>query len=167
MLENQKVLVKNMTNHKVGFTCVNFPNFYEFNGGQVLPVKWEHLEDAAYSTGVRYMFENAMLRIEPTTENYSEVMENLQLSHLAEQIDNSLGYAEAKKLLSVTPLAANYAKIKNHLEMGTATTKENIAKAALELKIKDYMVNTWVKKATNIDVIKALELNEAAPEIKE
>ena len=167
MKENQKVLIRNLTNHTVGFGCVNFPAHYDLNAGQLLSVKWEHLEDASYSKGFRYMLENAMLKIDPKTENYEEVMDELQLSHLKEVIDNSLSYEDAKKLLSVTPLAANYSKIKEQLNSGTQTTKEKIAKAAIELKVKDYMVNTFIKKATNIDVIKTLELNESSSEEKE
>ena len=164
MKENQKVLINNLTNHEVGFKCVNFPSSYNFNGGQTLAVKWEHLEDASYSKGFRYMLENAMLRVDPKNDNYEEIMDELQLSHLKEVIDNSLSYEDAKKLLSVTPLAVNYNKIKTQLDSGTPTTKENIAKAAIELEIKDYMVNTFIKKATGIDVIKTLELNSSSEE---
>lgn len=167
MLENQKVLIRNLTNHVVGFSCVNFPAHYDLNAGQVLAVKWEHLEDASYSNGFRYMLKNAMLKIDPKTENYEEVMDELLLTEFKEVIDNSLSYDDAKKLLAVTPLAINYNKIKEQLNSGTQTTKENIAKAAIELKVKDYMVNSFIKKATNIDVIKTLELNESSSEEKE
>ena len=44
--------------------------------------------------------------------------------------------------------------------------KKNVAMAAIELKIKDYIVNTAIKEATNIDVIKALELQET-PKVEE
>jgi hypothetical protein len=166
MKENQKVLVKNLTNHEVGFKCTNFPATYNFNPGQVINVKWEHLEDASYSRGMRYMLTNGILRIEPKTENYSEIMDELQLTDLKEVIDNSITYEEAKKLLSIVPIQVNYGIIKKHLEKGTITTKQNIASAAIELGIKDYTLNTLIKKATNIDVIKTLELNEA-PEKEE
>lgn len=160
MKENQKVLIKNLTNHEVGFNCPNFPNSYILNPGQVMGVKWEHLEDASYSKGMRYMFVNGILKIDPKTENYSEIMDELQLEDLKEIIDNSLSYEEAKKLFSIVPLQVNYGIIKKHLETGTVTTKQNIASAAIELGIKDYTLNGIIKKATNIDVVKTLELNE-------
>ena len=166
MKENQKVLVKNLTNHEVGFKCINFPVVYNFNPDQTIGVKWEHLEDASYSRGMRYMLTNGILKIDPKNENYSEIMDELQLSDLKEKVDNSLSYGEAKKLLSVTPIQINYAIIKKHLETGTITTKQNIASAAIELGIKDYTLNDLIKKATNIDVIKTLELNKA-PEKEE
>ena len=166
MLENQKVLVKNLTRYEVGFSCTNFPNVYNFNPGQTISVKWEHLEDASYSKGMRYMLTNGILRIDPKTENYSEIMDDLQLGEYKEIIDNSLTYEEAKKLLSITPIQVNYGIIKKQLETGTITTKQNIASAAIELGIKDYTLNGLIKKATNIDVIKTLELNKA-PEKEE
>ena len=164
MEENFKVLIKNLTNHEVGFACINFPNRYNFMGGQVLSVKWEHLEDATYSQGMRYLLENAYLKIMPNTERYSEIMDELQLSHLKEIIDNSLSYDDAKKLLGITPISTQYGVIKKHLKEGTETTKENLSKAAIELKIKDYTINAAIKNATGIDVIKTLELKEEPKE---
>lgn len=164
MLENQKVFIKNLTNHEVGFRCVNFSNNYIFNPGQVIGVKWEFLEDAAYSRGLRYMFENGVLKIEPTNNNYDKIMDELQLNDYKEIIDNSISYNEAKKLFQVTPLQVNYGVIKKHLAEGTETTKQNIAAAAIELKIRDYTLNGLIKKATNIDVIKTLDLNSTPEE---
>ena len=160
MKENLKVLVKNLTNHEVGFACINYPNRYNFMGEQILPVKWEHLEDAAYTQGMRYLFENGYLKIMPNTEDYSEVMEELQLSNLIEVIDNSLSYNEVKKILSTVPLSTQYGVIKKHFKEGTETTKQNFANAAIELGIKDYTINTVIKKATGIDVLKTLELKQ-------
>ena len=159
MLENQKVLIKNLTNHEVGFACVNFPNRYNFNAGQTLADKFEHIEDAIYSRGMQYMINNGILKIDSKTENYERVMEELQLSDKKEIIDNSLSYEEAKKLFKVSPLQVNYAIIKKHLTEGTEQTKKNIASAAIELEIRDYTLNGIIKKATGIDVIKTLQLN--------
>lgn len=164
MLENQKVLIKNLTNHSVGFGCANFPNHYEFGPGQTIPVKWEHLEDAGYTKGLRYLFENTYLKIMPETENYEEIMENLQLTHLKEVIDNSLSYEEVKKILNTNPLSTQYGLIKKQLNEGTITTKENFAKAAIELEIRDYVVNNAVKQSTGIDILKTLELNSTSKE---
>ena len=164
MLENQKVLIKNLTNHSVGFGCANFPNHYEFGPGQIIPVKWEHLEDAGYTKGLRYLFENTYLKIMPETENYEEIMEDLQLTHLKEVINNSLSYEEIKKILSTNPLSTQYGLIKKQLNEGTITTKENFAKAAIELEIRDYVVNNAVKQSTGIDILKTLELNSTSKE---
>ena len=160
MKENQKVYIKNLTNHSVGFSCVNYPNHYELAGEQVLPVKWEHVEDASFGQGMRYLLNNGYLKIMPNTENYEEIMDELQLSYLKEVIDNSLSYSEAKKILSTVPLSTQYAVIKKQLKEGTETTKQNITNAALELGIKDYTVNTAIKNVTGIDVLKTLELKE-------
>lgn len=160
MKENLKVLVKNLTNHEVSFACINFPNQYNFMEGQTLPVKWEHLEDAAYTRGLRFLFENGYLKIMPESENYSEIMDELQLSSLKEVIDNSLSYSDAKKILGKVPLSTQYAIIKKQLKEGTETTKSNLANAAIELGIRDYTINTAIKNATGIDVIKTLELKE-------
>ena len=168
MKENQKIYIKNLTNHIVGFSCINFPNHYELAGEQVLPVKWEHVEDASFGRGMRYLFNNGYLKIMPNTENYEEVMDELQLSYLKEFIDNSLSYSEAKKILSTVPLSTQYAVIKKQLKEGSEITKQNITNAALELEIKDYTINTAIKNATGIDVLKTLELKvEPEKEIKE
>lgn len=158
MKENQKIYIKNLTNHSVGFSCVNYPNHYELAGEQVLPVKWEHIEDVSFEPGMRYLFNNGYLKIMPNTENYEEVMDELQLSHLKEVIDNSLSYSDAKKILSTIPLSTQYGVIKKQLKEGTEITKQNITNAAIELGIKDYMINTAIKNATGIDVLKTLEL---------
>ena len=160
MNENQKVLIKNLTNHEVGFLCPNSHKNFVFASGQTLPVKWEYIEDVQYDRGFRYFFENGYLKIDSKTENYEEVMEELQFTHLAEKIDKSLSYEDVKKILKKTPLSTQYALVKKHLREGTETTKKNFANAALELKIKDYVINTAIKDATDIDVLKALELNE-------
>lgn len=157
-MENSKVLIKNLTNHNVGFGCSNYPVHYELNAGQTLPVKMEHLEDAAFSRGFRYMINNGILRVDSKTENYEQVMDDLQFSYEKKEIDNSLSYDEAKKLLMVTPLQVNYSTIKKHLTEGSEQAKKNIADAAIELKVRDYTLNSMIKKATNIDVIKTLEL---------
>ena len=164
MKEDSKVLIKNLTNHSVGFKCINKPNHFDFNSGQTLPIKWEYIEDVGYSKGFRYLIEESYLKILPETENYSEVMENLQFSHLTEKIEKSLDYNEAKKLLRIVPLSTQYAKIKEYLKEGTETTKKNIANAAIELGIKDYVVNSAVKEATDIDILKTLELKAADKE---
>ena len=163
-MENQKVLIKNLTNHSVGFGCTNLPVHYELNGGQTLPVKWEHLEDAGFSKGFRYLIDNGILRIEPKTENYEQIMDELQFSYDKKVLDSSLTYEECKKLFQVTPLSVNYGVIKKYLTEGTEQTKKNIANAAIELKVKDYTLNSFIKKATNIDVIKTLELNSESEE---
>ena len=163
-MENQKVLIKNLTNYKVGFGCTNFPVHYELNAGQTLPVKWEHLEDAGYSKGFRYLINNGFLRIEPKTENYEKIMEELQFPYDKEVVDNSLSYEDCKKLFQVTPIQVNYGVIKKYLTEGTEQTKKNIANAAIELKIRDYTLNSFIKKATDIDVIKTLELNSEPEE---
>ena len=168
MKENQKVYIKNLTNHSVGFGCVNYPNHYELASEQILPVKWEHLEDASFERGMRYLFNNGYLKIMPNTENYEEIMDELQLSYLKEVIDNSLSYSDAKKILSTVPLSTQYGVIKKQLKEGTETTKQNITNAALELGIRDYTINTAIKNATDIDVIKTLELKaELGKENKE
>lgn len=166
MFENQKVLIRNLTNHNVGFGCSNFPVHYKLNAGQVLPIKWEHIEDAGYSKGFRYMVDNGILRIDPKTENYEKIMEELQFPYDKKVVDNSLSYEDSKKLFQVTPLQVNYGVIKKYLTEGTEQTKKNIANAAIELEIRDYTLNSIIKKATNIDVLKTLEL-KSTPEKQE
>lgn len=160
MKENQKVYIKNLTNYDVGFGCVNFPNHYNLASGQTLPIRWEHVEDASFGPGMRYLYTNGYLKIMPQTENYEEIMDYLQLSSLKEIIDNSLSYEDAKRILSISPISTQYGAIKKHLKEGTEATKKNLANAALDLKIKDYTINTAIKAATNIDVLKTLELQE-------
>lgn len=162
MLENQKVFIKNLTNHNVGFRCVNFPVHYSLNPGQSLPVKWEHIEDTVYDKGFRYMLDNGILKIDPKTENYDKVMEELGLAEVKKQIESSLSYDEIKKMLSVTPLAINYGVIKKKLEEGSENFKKSVASAAIELNIRDYTLNGIIKKNTGIDVIKTLELNSTS-----
>ena len=161
MKEDSKVLIKNLTDHSVGFKCLNKPNYFKFNAGQTLPIKWEYIEDVGYDKGFRYLIEHGYLKIMSESENYTEIMEELQFSHLIEVVENSLSYEEAKKLLKIVPLSTQYGKIKEYMKEGTETTKRNIANAAIELEIKDYVVNSAVKNATGIDVLKTLELKAA------
>ena len=161
MKEDSKVLIKNLTNHSVGFTCINKPNSFDLSRGQTLPIKSEYIEDVGYNRGFRYLIEQGYLKIMPESENYSQIMDELQFSHLAEVVENSLSYEEAKKLLKIVPLSTQYGKIKEYMKEGTETTKRNIANAAIELEFRDYVVNSAVKSATGIDVLKTLELKAA------
>lgn len=166
MNENAKVSLKNLTNHVVGFGCTNFLQHFNFNPGQTIPIKWELLYDAAFDNGFRYMIENSYLKIMPETENYKEVMEELQLTYLMEKVEKAMSYEEIKNILKIKPLSTQYSKIKKILKEGSETEKNNVAMAAMELKVKDYTINSAIKEATGTDVIKALELQET-PKDKE
>lgn len=166
MNENTKVLLKNLTNHVVGFGCVNYPQHFNFQPGQIVPIKWEYLSDAAFDYGFRYMIENSYLKIMPNNQDYEEIMETLQFTHLMEKIEKAISYEEIKNILKIKPLSTQYSKIKKILKDGSETEKKNVAMAAIELKIKDYTINSAIKEATNMDVIKALELQEVSKEEK-
>lgn len=166
MNENTKVLLKNLTNHVVGFGCVNYPQHFNFQPGQIVPIKWEYLSDAAFDYGFRYMIENSYLKIMPNNQDYEEIMETLQFTHLMEKIEKAISYEEIKNIFKIKPLSTQYSKIKKILKEGSETEKKNVAMAAMELKIKDYTINSAIKEATGIDVIKALELQET-PKDKE
>lgn len=166
MNENTKVLLKNLTNHVVGFGCTNYLQHFNFNPGQTMPIKWEFLYDAAFDAGFRYIIENSYLKVVPENENYKEIMEELQLTHLMEKVEKAMSYDEIKNILKIKPLSTQYSKIKKILKEGTETEKKNVAMAAVELKIKDYTINSAIKEATGIDVIKTLELQETPKEEK-
>lgn len=161
MDENTKVLIKNLTRFEVGFNCLNHVQVFNFQPGQTIPVKWEFLQDAAFGRGFRQLIEKGYLKILPTNSNYKEIMEELMFTEKMEEIDNSLSYEEAKKMLSTVPLSTQYSKIKNNLKNGTEATKKNIVAAALDLKIKDYTINEAIEKATSINVMNSLNLQEA------
>lgn len=161
MDENTKVLIKNLTRFEVGFNCPNHVQVFNFQPGQTIPVKWEFLQDAAFAHGFRQLIEKGYLKILPTNSNYKEIMEELMFTEKMEEIDNSLSYEEAKKMLSTVPLSTQYSKIKNNLKNGTEATKKNIVTAALDLKIKDYTINEAIEKATGINVMNSLNLQEA------
>ena len=160
MDENTKVLIKNLTRFEVGFSCPNHTQIFNFQPGQTIPVKWEFLQDAAFGHGFRQLIEKTYLKILPTNPNYDEIMEELMFTDYKEKIEKSLSYEEAKKMLSIVPLSTQYSKIKDNLKKGTEATKKNIVRAALDLKIKDFTVNEAIEKATGIDVIKSLTLQE-------
>lgn len=160
MDENTKVLIKNLTRFEVGFNCLNHVQVFNFQPGQTIPVKWEFLQDAAFGRGFRQLIEKGYLKILPNNTNYKEIMEELMFTDIMEEIDNSLSYEEAKKILSTVPLSTQYSKIKNNLKTGTEATKKNIVAAALDLKIKDYIINEAIEKATGINVINSLNLQE-------
>lgn len=161
MNENTKVMIKNLTNHVVGFGCTNYPQHFNFQPGQIGSVKWEFLADAAFDYGFRYMIEHSYLKILPENSDYAEIMETLQFTHLMEKIEKAISYEEIKNILKINPISTQYTKIKRILKNGTEIERKNVAMAAIELKIKDYTINTAIKDATNIDVIKTLELQEA------
>ena len=164
MDENIKVSIKNLTNHVVGFGCVNYPQHFNFQPGQIVPIKWEYIADAAFNYGFRYMIENSYLKIMPTNPNYAEIMEELQFTHLMEKVEKAVSYEDVKNMLKIKPLSTQYSKIKKVLKEGSEAEKKNVAMAAIELKVKDYTINTAIKEATGIDVIKALELQEVPKE---
>ena len=164
MNENTKVLIKNLTNHEIGFGCANYPQHFNFNPGQSIPIKWEYIVDAGFDRGFRYMIENSYLKIMPNNENYKEIMEELQFTHLMEKVENAISYEDIKNILKIKPLSTQYSKIKKILKEGSEAERKNVAMAAIELKIKDYIINTAIKEATGIDVIKALELQETPKE---
>ena len=166
MNENTKVSLKNLTNYVVGFGCTNFLQHFDLNPGQTLPIKWEFLYDAGFNKGFRYLIENSYLKILPENEDYKEIMEELQFTHLMEKIEKAMSYEEVKNILKIKPLSTQYSKIKKILKEGSETEKKNVALAAIELKIKDYTINSAIKEATGTDVIKALELQET-PKDKE
>ena len=112
------------------------------------------------------MLDNGILKIDPKTENYEKVLDELGLIDSKKELEESVSYDEIKKLLSVTPLAVNYGVIKKKLEEGNEQFKKSLASAAIELQIRDYTLNSIIKKATGIDVIKTLELN-STPEKEE
>ena len=93
-------------------------------------------------------------------------MEELQFTHLMEKVEKAMSYEEIKNILKIKPLSTQYSKIKKILKEGSETEKKNVAMAAMELKIKDYTINSAIKEATGTDVIKALELQET-PKDKE
>jgi len=159
--DNEKVKVENLTNYSVGFSCPNYPVHYSLAPGQTISVKWEHLFDAMFSKGMREFIEEGTLRISPTNEHYHEIMEELQLEDSTkDETTIIMNVEEIRKILKVKPLQAAYGKIEQCLKQGAKATKDNFAQVALELGIKDYVVNDLIKQATGIDVIKAIELNE-------
>jgi len=164
MDDNKKVLIKNLMRHEVGFGCENYLQRFYLQPGQTISVKWEHLYDAGFTHGFRYLIENSYLKILPTNEDYNEIMEELQFSHLAEKVEDAMSYEDIKKLLSTVPLVTQYAVIKNKLAKGSEATKKNFANAAIEIKMKDYAMNEAILEATGIDVMKTLKLQEAPKE---
>jgi hypothetical protein len=166
MDDNKKVLIKNLMRYEVGFNCLNFPQRFYLQPGQVIGVRWEYLYDTAFSRGFRYLIENSYLKILPTNENYNEIMEELQFSHLAEKLENAMSYEDIKKLLSTVPLVTQYAVIKEKISKGSEATKKNFANAAIEIGMEDIAMNKVIKEATGIDVLKTLELKNAPQENK-
>lgn len=161
MDDNKKVLIKNLMRHEVGFGCENHLQRFNLQPGATIPVKWEYLQDAGFSHGFRYLIENSYLKILPTNEDYNEIMDELQFTHLAEKgIEKAMSYDEIKKLLSTVPLVTQYAIIKEKLAKGSEATKKNFANAAIEIKMKDYAMNEAILQATGIDVMKTLKLQE-------
>ena len=131
MDENTKVSIKNLTNHAVGFGCVNYPQHFNFQPGQVVPIKWEYVSDAAFDYGFRYMIENSYLKIMPNNQNYAEIMEELQFTHLMEKIEKSLSYEDIKAIFRIKPLSTQYSKIKKILKEGSETEKKNVAEVII------------------------------------
>ena len=164
MDDNKKILIKNLMRHEVGFGCENHLQRFYLQPGQTISVKWEYLYDAGFTRGFRYLIENSYLKILPTNEDYNEIMDELQFSHLAEKVENAMSYEEIKKLLSTVPLSTQYAVIKQKLNKSSEATKKNFANAAIEIKMKDYTINEAILKATGIDVMKTLKLQEPPKE---
>ena len=154
---NSKVLIENISTATVGIDCINFAAHYSIPRERSLAVKWEHLLDASYLSGFKKLFEDGFLRIAATDPNYTEVMEELGFVDVKEEINSNVSLHEAKELLSKKLAHFTLEKIKREIENGSPETRRNFAQAAIELKIRNYTINEYIKKYTGIDTIKIQE----------
>jgi len=65
-----------------------------------------------------------------------------------EKVENAISYEDIKNILKIKPLSTQYSKIKKILKEGSEAERKNVAMAAIELKIKDYLLVKSLGKGT-------------------
>lgn len=158
-MENQKVMVENLTNGRIGITIpdIRFRRTWEKKGAK-LPVDLDVLKEAIYYPGVSYMFTQGMLGI---SDMKAKIELGLEEEGTVEpQNIIILNDVQRKRLLTVAPIG----ELKEMLGKLPYEQIKELVNFAIDNKLTDYERCSILEKLTGIKIVKSIELKEANKE---
>lgn len=149
---NKKVMVKSHSNATVVYHLpdLGFTRTFEKKGA-VKPIPFDVLAQGMYHDGVETMFKLGILTIED-----QEARVELGLEKAVFMIDDN----QKRRLLTIAPLH----DLKETCKKMNEQQILDLVYFAIENEIGNFDKAAFLKEITNIDIIKAIELNKAAKE---
>ena len=149
---NKKIMVKSHSNATVVFHLpdLGFTRTFEKKGA-VKPVPFDVLAQSMYDNGAEAMFKLGILTIED-----KEARIELGLEEEVFMIDD----AQKKRLLTIAPLH----DLKETCSKLVPQQILDLVYFAIDNELGNFEKTDFLKKLTNIDIMKAIELNRAAKE---
>ena len=158
-MENQKVMVENLTNGRIGVTIpeLHLRRTWERKGAK-LPVELSVLKEAIYYPGVSYMFTQGMLGI-------SDMKAKIELGLEEEGATEPqniiiLTDMQRRRLLTVAPIS----ELKETLAKLPYEQVKELVNFAIDNKLTDYERCSLLEKITGTKIVKSIELKEANKE---
>lgn len=152
---NQKVLIKNLTEGRVG---INLPdlrlNRIWEQKGAVKPIDFEILAQAIYDPGVENLFKQGILYIEDMEAKIALGLEPEE----AKKPQNILVMTDQDRVKFLTVSTIN--EFKKVLSDYPLAQIEELARFAIEREFTDINKCSLLKKITGIDVIKVIQMNK-------
>lgn len=153
-MANQKVLVKNLTNGRVGIDIptLNFRRIWEKKGA-VKPVDFDVLQEIIYDPGVEYMFKEGILYIDDMA---TKIKLGLEPEDTTEPVNIIvLTDTQKKRYLTVAPIS----ELKELLTKMSYEQIQDLAQFAIENELIDIDRCDLIKEAIQVDIIKAVQFN--------
>ena len=152
-MEDNKVKVVNMTKSRVG---VNLPELRFKRSwptmGAAIPVDFKVLEEAIFDPGFSHMIKNGTLHIDDKEARIKLGLEEEGNENSAPIVLNEMQIVGLLKVSSYDKFAETLHNLSN-------SQIRTICQIAIEKEISDYDKAELLKKYTQIDVRKAIELN--------
>lgn len=149
---NKKIMVKSHSNATVVYHLpdLGFTRTFEKKGA-VKPIPFDILAQGMYNDGAEAMFKLGILTIED-----QEARIELGFEEAVFMIDDN----QKKRLLTIAPLH----DLKETCKKMNEQQILDLVYFAIENEIGNFDKAAFLKEITNIDIIKAIELNKAAKE---
>lgn len=158
-MSNQKIMVTSMTSGRIGIDLpdLRFKRVWEKKGSKK-PIDLEILEQALYNPGVEYMFKEGILYIEDMDAKIKLGLE----PEGAKEPENVivLSDAQKKRLLTVAPMQ----DLKETVSKLSYEQIQDLVEYAIQNEITNMDKCEYLKKITQTDIIKAVQLNRANKE---
>ncbi len=158
-MENKKVMVKSEAHSPIG---INLPELklkrtWEKRGA-VKPIPFDALQEAMYDPGVEYMFKNGMLSIDDMEVKIQLGLEEEGTTQPTNII--VLSDSEMQRYLKVLP----FNEFKMNVSKLSKEQVNNLVDYAIQHELTDMDKCEYLKERTEIDIIKAIQLNRQAKE---
>ena len=154
MNENSKVMVKSGVKGRVGVSLpeLRFKRQWPKMGAMV-PMEFSILQEAIFNDGFSRMLKNGVLVIE---DMEAKIALGLEPEGATEPVNTfSLNEMQMVKLLKVDPIDS----FKETISKLSKDQLMSLCDIAIEKEIYDFEKTDLLKKKTNIDIRKAIELN--------